>query len=518
VHTAECYTALEPAYLTCLQTDPVFQTVHQHTDACYEKDEHGNRIGLPICGYADFVLHTHTAECYNSQGQLICPIPENKGPVFGGEASGDSSAGAETPVEIEYDDGVVPKTTGERKSERYYTILVLGRDTGGGGNTDTMLIASYDVTNQKATVMSIPRDTMVNVSWDSKKINSVYNVYGGGSKGLQAVYKEVSQLVGFEPDFEVVVEWEAVGALVDAIGGIWFDVPYTMDYHDPYQDLIIEQEKGYRFLNGDDAMQVIRWRKNDPESPHGYTKGIGDAGRMKLQQDFLKAVITQLLQVQNVAKVSDLAKVFGENVQTSLSFKNILWFGMQAIQGGLKVEDVTFTTMPYKYADAYSRNHSKKLGYPYYLAYVVPKAEELLELVNASLSPFKDPFVLEDLDIMYVNKDGSIGSTTGYVADKEAAQPPPIQETKPQENGNSGGTAAPVEPPVPGEEAGNAGNAAENGTEVGGNVTTGNNVPLVPSEPVSGVVTPTEPTPVAPTPGGATSVESAPVGAETGTA
>ena len=79
VHTAECYTALEPAYLTCLQTDPVFQTVHQHTDACYEKDEHGNRIGLPICGYADFVLHTHTAECYNSQGQLICPIPENKG-------------------------------------------------------------------------------------------------------------------------------------------------------------------------------------------------------------------------------------------------------------------------------------------------------------------------------------------------------------------------------------------------------------------------------------------------------
>ena len=56
-----------------------------------------------------------------------------------------------------------------------YTHL-LGRDTGGGGNTDTMLLASYDVTNQKATVMSIPRDTMVNVSWDIKRINSVYNL------------------------------------------------------------------------------------------------------------------------------------------------------------------------------------------------------------------------------------------------------------------------------------------------------------------------------------------------------
>ena len=137
---------------------------------------------------------------------------------------------------------------------------MLGRDTGGGGNTDTMLLASYDVTNQKATVMSIPRDTMVNVNWDVKKINSVYNMNGQGDKGIAAVYKEVSQLVGFEPDYRVVVEWDAVGKIVDAIGGVYFDVPYDMDYHDPYQDLVIEQAKGYRLLNGDDAMQVIRWR------------------------------------------------------------------------------------------------------------------------------------------------------------------------------------------------------------------------------------------------------------------
>ena len=52
--------------------------------------------------------------------------------------------------------GTRPAATGERKSQDYYTVLILGRDTGGGGNTDTMLLASYDVTNQKATVMSIP--------------------------------------------------------------------------------------------------------------------------------------------------------------------------------------------------------------------------------------------------------------------------------------------------------------------------------------------------------------------------
>ena len=46
-----------------------------------------------------------------------------------------------------------------------------------------MLLASYDVTNQKATVMSIPRDTMVNIPYDVKKINGVYNYGGGGDKG-----------------------------------------------------------------------------------------------------------------------------------------------------------------------------------------------------------------------------------------------------------------------------------------------------------------------------------------------
>ena len=155
---------------------------------------------------------------------------------------------------IDYGDGVRPKAGGERKSKDFYTVLILGRDTGGGGNTDTMLLASYDVTNQKATVMSIPRDTMVNVPWDVKKINSVYNYYGGGDKGIKALYKEISQLVGFEPDYQVVLEWDAVGEIVDAMGGVYYDVPRNMNYDDPYQDLHIHQTKRYRKLSGSDAI------------------------------------------------------------------------------------------------------------------------------------------------------------------------------------------------------------------------------------------------------------------------
>ena len=341
---------------------------------------------------------------------------------------GDTQDPGQTDVDLDYGDGVRPRVSGERKSKDFYTVLVLGRDTGGGGNTDTMLLASYDVTNQKATVMSIPRDTMVNVPWDVKKINSVYNYYGGGDKGIKALYKEISQLVGFEPDYQVVVEWEAVGAIVEAIGGVYFDVPYNMDYHDQYQDLVIEQEKGYRKLNGDDAMQVIRWRKNDSNSPYGNPQ-IGDSGRMQIQQDFLKAVIKQLLQLKNVANprcIGKLAEVFQENVETDLSFENILWFGKQAVIGGLSLEDVSFMTMPWTGVYVYSRTLSAEYGRTMKLDYVVPQANALLDLVNDSLSPFTEKFTLRDLDIMSVNADGSLASSTGRVEDSKAAAAPPV--------------------------------------------------------------------------------------------
>lgn len=344
----------------------------------------------------------------------------------GGAIFSKGDDGSEQIEEIDYGEGIRPRADGERKSPDFYTVLVLGLDTGGGGHTDTMLLASYDVTNQKATVMSIPRDTMVNVSWDVKKINSVYLRYGGGDRGIQALYKEVSQLVGFEPDYQVVVEWDAVGKLVDAIGGVDFNNPYPMDYHDPYQDLVIEQAPGLRHLNGNDAMQIIRWRKNDKDSPYGYRTGIGDDGRIKLQQDFLKEVIRQMLTIKNVGNINKIAKVFDECVQTDLSFQEIFWFAQKAILGGLNVENVEFLSMPYQYANAWSPTVGNMQSY------VVPLAGKLLDIVNNKLSPYVETFTRRDLDIMSVNADGSLSSSTGYVEDQRAALPPDIPSDEPE--------------------------------------------------------------------------------------
>ena len=379
--------------------------------------------------------------------------------------------------EIDYGEGVRPRADGERKSKDFYTVLVLGRDTGGGGNTDTMLLASYDVTNQKATVMSIPRDTMVNVPWDIKKINSVYNYYGAGEKGIKALYKEVSQLVGFEPDYQVIIEWDAVGAIVKAMGGVYYDVPRNMNYDDPYQDLHIHQTKGYRKLSGEDAMQVLRYR-HDNDMRYGYPDG--DLGRIKTQQTLLKAMVEQLLQLKNVTKIGEFARVVKNNVTSDLTFEEMLWFGSQAVMGGLKVDDVNFVTMPNTGKYVYSRS----IGAP--LSYVVPNAQELLDLVNNELSPFVEKFTMSDLDIMSVNSDGSVSSSTGHVEDSKAAKPQNHQSSSGSQTGTGDGSET-IDPGTT--DPGNSGTTDPGTTDPGssGTVTPG-------TGDSSGTTTPSEPT------------------------
>ena len=394
--------------------------------------------------------------------------------------------------QIDYGEGTPPRADGERKSEDFYTVLILGRDTGGGGNTDTMLLASYDVTNQKATVMSIPRDTMVNVSWDIKRINSVYNYYGAGEKGIQHLYKEVAQLVGFEPDYQVVVEWDAVGEIVDAMGGVYFDVPRNMNYDDPTQNLHIHQEKGYRLLSGDDAMQVIRYRHDN--RVNGKTLGYpdGDLGRIATQQAFLKAVVEQLLQVKNLTKLNQFVKVFQNNVETDMTFTNILWFAQQAVFGGLKVENVNFVTMPNTPVSCWSRTYQN------YQSYVVPNAQELLDLVNSDLSPFVEPSVLSDLDIMSINADGSVSSTTGQVEDSAAAKPP-VKPSKPAETEepviDGEDPIVPVDPNDPN----NSGTVVTDPTQPPAETTDPSPAP-VPADPEEPAAEPEDPAPEAPQP------------------
>lgn len=305
--------------------------------------------------------------------------------------------------EGEEDQAEAPDATAGNRKDGFYTFLLIGRDTGGGGNTDTLMLAAYDTKNQQAGLMSIPRDTMVDVSWDVKKINTVYNMYlgRGEEEAVGALEDAVAGLVGFRPDYTVTVEWQAVGDIVEAIGGVYFEVPFYMSYVDPTQDLYIDQPPGYRLLSGTDAMQVVRWRKNNTNIALPAGADGSDLGRAKIQQDFIMATLKQCLQIQNIPKIWEIAQVFTDRVTTELTAGNLMWFAEKALLGGFSAEELYTCTMPCAGASVYSSTYNTNLSY------VVPQPEELLAEINGHFNPFEVEVTMDNLDLMRPDGNGA---------------------------------------------------------------------------------------------------------------
>ncbi|MEG2420259.1 MAG: LCP family protein, partial [Oscillospiraceae bacterium] len=323
--------------------------------------------------------------------------------------------------------------TGHRKKQ-VYTFLLFGKDTGGGGNTDTMMLATYDVPNQKIAVMSLPRDTMVNAPWDLKKLNAVYNFAPYYDRESVDYMKEyVGELVGFRPDYSVAVEWEAFGKLVDAVGGVDFDVPRNMNYNDPTQNLSIHINKGMQHLNGEQAMGVVRYRHDNVHNGvmPGYANG--DLGRVETQQKLLAALMKKCLTLTNIAtKYQEYLKIFNENVTTDLSMGNLAWFAEQILLGGFKTENLTFCSMPNNGAPWRTRSSGTQ-------SFVTPKTDELLELINANFNPYQHEVTQKMVNHIYVDSNGRLGATTGIVRDKKAA----TAQGNVNGSGSSGGSNTP---------------------------------------------------------------------------
>ena len=267
-------------------------------------------------------------------------------------------------------------TTKEVK-DGFYTILVSGLDNENGGS-DTNLLVALDAKNGFINVVSLPRDTLLNVSWSVKKLNNAYH-HGGISRTME----EVSNLLGIPVQFYITVDLDAFVELVDQIGGVDFDIPLDMDYDDPYQDLHIHLPAGPRHLNGEEALQVVRWRQNNDGS--GYA--TADIGRIGTQQEFLKALAKQTLQLSNLDKIPAMAEIFKSNVETDLKLANLVWIGQQALSIGS--EGIAFHTLPGDGAGYYK-------GGSYYTV----EPEATLELINAYFNPYVQALTLDDMDIL----------------------------------------------------------------------------------------------------------------------
>ena len=201
-------------------------------------------------------------------------------------------------------------------------FLLLGVSTDLGGKiTDTIMVATYNPKNQTASLLSIPRDTYTGKDHSqgrpNEKINALY------TKGIDKIREKVNELTGLNLKYYMVVDNEALIKLVDVIGGVEFDVPTNMNYHDDTQGLSIELSKGVQVLDGDHAEQLLRFRKNDDGTGYPAEYGSDDIGRMKTQRNFIMATAKQTLQAKNIFKIKDIIDIIYEYVDTNISISNI---------------------------------------------------------------------------------------------------------------------------------------------------------------------------------------------------
>ena len=261
----------------------------------------------------------------------------------------------------------------ERKSKYCYTILVYGVDNDAGGS-DTNMLVRFDAVNKTVDVVSLPRDTLMS---NGHKLNSSYN--NGGTEKLRS---NIEDMLGIPVDFYVSVDLQGFISLVDQIGGVDFDVPEDMDYDDPYQDLHIHFKAGLQHLNGQQAMEVVRFRHNNDNTGYG---GRQDIGRIGTQQAFLKTVAQKLMKLENVPA---MAETFLKYVKTDLTLGNLVWLANQALSMG-GMDAISFATLPgdgsgwYKGMSVYALD-----------------PEQVLEMTNSMLNPYAADITASDQNIL----------------------------------------------------------------------------------------------------------------------
>lgn len=314
-----------------------------------------------------------------------------------------------------------------------YTILLVGNDDG-NGNTDTILVGRLDTVNHTMDFVSIPRDTLVNLDWNVRKINAVYaGTANSGGVAIDGLKAQIRNLIGFSVDCYAVIDLDVFVDTVDLMGGVWFDVPQDMHYEDPGQNPYIHIDAGYQCLNGEQAMGVVRYRS-------GYANG--DLGRIETQQKFLKAVASQFIRLGNIPNISEVVSLLAKNMDTDLSAANIAFFLRQALM--CSSEDINFHTMP------------NTPDMVYGLSYTFVELDPWLEMINQCLNPYNAAVTAANLDVVY-KSGGIVLSTSGnlrgswyYSATPTAnTTPTPSPEPEPSVPPEEGGEVTPVPPETP---------------------------------------------------------------------
>ena len=179
------------------------------------------------------------------------------------------------------------------------------------GLSDVMLLLRFEPEKKKLIMLSIPRDTRIEVSGHGlTKINAA-NVYSGPALTSTTVSNLLS---GVGIDRYIRINVLGVSKLVDALGGVTVYVPKKMKYRDDSQHLYINLKAGKQHLNGDQALQLLRFRHDE----------LGDIGRIQRQQMVISALTDQTLNPATLTQLPKILDIVKEHIDSNLTVEELV--------------------------------------------------------------------------------------------------------------------------------------------------------------------------------------------------
>lgn len=198
------------------------------------------------------------------------------------------------------------------------SILLLGVENyssgGNGGRSDTLMVATFNPEDQTMKLLSIPRDTRVEIPGEG--LDKINHSFSKGGKEL--TIETVEDFLEIPIDYYATVNFDGFKNIVDIVGGITVDVPFDFEQNsdDPKAEKL-QFFKGPMELDGRYALAYARMRLQDPNN---------DIGRNERQQQVVKAIIDEIASADTLFKVDQLTDEVGKNVETNMKVSELLGF------------------------------------------------------------------------------------------------------------------------------------------------------------------------------------------------
>lgn len=225
------------------------------------------------------------------------------------------------------------RETAVNPSKDNISILFLGLDDRDGslkGRTDAILLATFNKEAGSVKLLSIPRDSRVEIV-GRDRLDKINHAHAFG--GLDMTVATVENLLDIPIDYFVKLNFDSFIEIIESLGGVEVEVPFTfteMDIDDRHDAITINE--GMQILNGQEALAYARMRHKDPR---------GDIGRGERQQQILAAIIKKSASFSTITKFDEILESVKRNLATNLSFGNIL--SLHSYRSGLNnIETINF--------------------------------------------------------------------------------------------------------------------------------------------------------------------------------